>query len=363
MVGAVERLRQQRTLLFAVITLCLLAPRPAWAHVKYFEDASRYPLRTDLIFGSRTALWIGVSVTGLLALYLAQRWLGTSRWPEVGFLRRMAIGAPTLLAVQAAIGLVHAAVQPTLFAPNLPLRLDAVGLTLAAVQLLIAFSFITGLADWLAALALIALGPLGFFLFSPFDLVEQLYWAGIGLVVLVVGRYSVSESEARPWFQRHDAAWARRATTALRFITGLAIVAPALGEKLWNPDLGRAFLMDYPQFNVFHAYLGLGWLSDDMFVLVAGIVEATIGVLLMSGLLPRVVILGMWLPFNLGIPFLPPQELLGHLPIFGIMYFLLVYQAAPIEWKRLAGVPAGGPTTVPIVAQERNGAARARGGA
>jgi NADH dehydrogenase len=46
--------------------------------------------------------------------------------------------------------------------------------------------------------------------------------------------------------------------------------------------------------------------------------------LLVSGILTRVVILGMWVPFNVGVPFLPPQELIGHLPIFGIMYLLFV---------------------------------------
>jgi hypothetical protein len=30
-------------------------------------------------------------------------------------------------------------------------------------------------------------------------------------------------------------------------------------------------------------------------------------------------------PFQLGVPFLPPQELIGHLPIFAIMYLLLVH--------------------------------------
>jgi len=40
-----------------------------------------------------------------------------------------------------------------------------------------------------------------------------------------------------------------------------------------------------------------------------------------------VVFLGMWLPFNVGVPFLPPQELLGHLPILGIMYVLLVHNS------------------------------------
>jgi hypothetical protein len=67
--------------------------------------------------------------------------------------------------------------------------------------------------------------------------------------------------------------------------------------------------------------------SDDQFVLLAGLTEGTIGVLLVSGLLTRVVILFMWVPFNLGAPFLPSQELVGHLPIFATMYLLLVHSA------------------------------------
>ena len=48
---------------------------------------------------------------------------------------------------------------------------------------------------------------------------------------------------------------------------------------------------------------------------------------MISGLLTRVVIIAMWLPFNLTIPFLPPEELLYHLPFLGIMYFLLVHES------------------------------------
>ena len=68
----------------------------------------------------------------------------------------------------------------------------------------------------------------------------------------------------------------------------------------------------------------------------------------------------MWLPFNLGVPFLPPQELIGRLPIFGIMYFLLVHSAgiAPGESLDRAGPPAA-PDRVPA----RDGAARARASA
>jgi uncharacterized membrane protein YphA (DoxX/SURF4 family) len=80
-------------------------------------------------------------------------------------------------------------------------------------------------------------------------------------------------------------------------------------------------------------------MSDERFILAAGIFEFVIGALLISGLLTRVVIIAMWLPFNITIPFLPPQELVWHLPFFGIMYFLLVHGAdlAP-ETKRVGRV-------------------------
>ncbi len=304
-----------------------LGPTAAAAHVKWFEEPAQYPLRTDLILSERTALLVVSALVALGVLYGLQRLLGSPHWPEVAFLRMMAIGGPTLLAVQAAIGLIHAGAHLALFAPNLPLPQDALGLGLAAVQIVIAFSFITGIGDWLSALALIALWAAGFLLFPPFDVLEQLFWTGIGVVLLVIGRFAIDGREARPWFRQHNPRWSLRAIAALRIITGLSIVAPALGEKLWNPELGAAFLAHHPEFNFLRTYLGLTWFTDERFVLVAGLAEAIIGILLASGLLTRVVILGMWLPFNAGLPFLPPQELLGHLPIFGIMYLLLVHSA------------------------------------
>jgi uncharacterized membrane protein YphA (DoxX/SURF4 family) len=117
------------------------------------------------------------------------------------------------------------------------------------------------------------------------------------------------------------------AVVSLRVLTGVAIMAPALAEKIWNPRIGGAFLHQHPAFNFPHTFLGMTWVSDDVFVLAAGVVELVIGALLVSGLLTRVVIIAMWLPFNLTIPFLPPQELLWHLPFLGIMYFLLVHGA------------------------------------
>lgn len=66
-------------------------------------DSAQYPLRTDLILSYRTAIRVGVSIAALSALYLLQRLLGDPHWPEVGFLKQMAIRGPTLLAGQATV--------------------------------------------------------------------------------------------------------------------------------------------------------------------------------------------------------------------------------------------------------------------
>lgn len=298
----------------------------AQAHVKWFTDPRPHPLRTDLLLSDRTAAFVVVALIAVGLFTLASRALRDPHWPRLPFLSTMAIGAPTLLAVQTAIALIHNGVTPVLFAPNLPLALDPVGLTLAAIQIAIAFSLITGLADWVAAIVLLLLGPVAFVFYPAWDVLEQLLLAAIGLVILVIGRGAVRADDARPWFKCRWPSAAPLAISALRILTGVSIIALALGEKIWNPGLGAAFMAEHPSFNLFQT-LGVANVSNDQFVLLAGIVEATIGVLLISGFLTRVVVLFMWVPFNLGAPFLASQELLGHLPVFGIMYLLLVHSA------------------------------------
>jgi hypothetical protein len=319
-----------------LIVILVVAPSTAFAHVNRFADASRYPVRADLIFSGSTGLWLGASAVVLLWASLVQRVLGGADWPRLRIWHHLAAGGPTQLAVLAAIGLVSAAVHPALFAPNLSLPSTSFGLGLAALELAVAASFVTGVLDWLGALLLIGLVGASAVVFSPTDLAEQIHWVGLALVVLCVGRTASHGSTGRAWLQRFDPDCASRALAVLRILTGASVVAAACDEKLWNPALGRAFMAAHPLFNVLHGAVGPP-LSDDTFVLLIGVAEGTLGVLLASGLLTRVVVLGMWLPFNLGIPFLPPQELLGHLPIFGAMYLLLAHgpgQLVNWQWVR-----------------------------
>ena len=306
------------------VLVALAAPATAYAHVKWFIDPSLYPLRTDLITGPPTALLLGAAAVALLWLSLFQRMLGGADWPRLRIWQHLTAGGPTQLAVLGAIGLVSAAVQPALFAPNLGLPPGPLGLGMAALELVAAATFVSGVADWLGALVILFLMLIGGVMFSPLEMAEQLHWAGLALAILLVSR------------RGHDlqpTARARRALALLRIMTGMAIVAAACEEKLWNPALGRAFLADHPLFNAPHALLGLP-VSDDQFVLLIGLAEGLVGILLVSGVMTRLVVVAMWLPFNIGIPLLPSQELLGHLPILGAMYLLLAHgSGALVDWR------------------------------
>ena len=215
-------------------------------------------------------------------------------------LQHMAVGAPTILGVQAAIALVNNAVHPALLAPNLGLRPDGLGALFAALQVLIAVSFITGIADWLGGLALVGLVALTALVFSPGDALEQFFWAGIGICMAVLGRGSHVGVCPRPWSPRRNVLWMRQAMVALRVATGFSLIVVGLTEKLWNPALGAAFLNDHAYLNVFQSLPYMAWFTNDTFVLVAGLTEAAIGAMLISGFGTRLVILAMWLPFNLG---------------------------------------------------------------
>ncbi|MDQ6692556.1 MAG: hypothetical protein M3Z13_07295 [Candidatus Dormibacteraeota bacterium] len=296
-------------------------------HVAWFEAPSRYPVRWDLVLSTRTLLALVLSAAAVGALFLLQRLVGDSHWPRIWFLPKMALGAPTLLAVQAAITLIYSGVQPVMLAPHLQVRSWPWGLILGVCEIAIGFAYLTGLADRAASLLLAGLVATSFLLFPPLEGLALLHWLGLALVIFVIGRQADQAGRPRDAGGLKLPVGPSGAVTGLRILTGIAIIAPALSEKVWNPAIAQAFLHHHPQFNVPHYFLGMSWFSDDLFILAAGVAEFVIGVLLMTGLLTRVVILGMWLPFNLTVPFLPAPELIWHLPILGIIYFLLVHGA------------------------------------
>ena len=300
-----------------------VVPSSAAAHVRWFIPEGQFPPDWDLLFRLPTLAVLAVS--GLLYVVLRglQHLVGTPHFPNPRFLAYMEPSATALLAVQTGISLVWFASQRHLFVPNLTLPPSLLGWLLVAGQLFVAFTLITGLFDRIGALFLILVYGLGFFVFPPVAVIDQVLYIGIGLALFVLGRSIPPPAVAQRllFLDRYE----RPAVAALRILTGCSILLVAFTEKLLAPEAGLTFLEEYPGFNFPRMFLGWSWLTNELFVVAAGVAEATIGILLISGVLTRVVILAMWFPFNAAVAFVPPEDLLGHLPIFGIMYVLLLY--------------------------------------
>ncbi|MDQ2808661.1 MAG: hypothetical protein M3Z04_17400 [Chloroflexota bacterium] len=339
---------QTRLALAGVTVAILLAPTTAWAHEKWFTDPAANPVRLDLLISGPVALALGVAALALGALLLLRRWVHDPLWPNPAWLRPAAQASQAVIGIQTAVSLIYMAVQGWLFSPVQPLPAGSGGLALGALVIAISLSFVTGWFTRLGGALLIALVALAFVLYPTAYALEQLLFAGIGLYFLLLGRGLFLPTGA--FMQRLDRFWqpyARFALPAIRIGTGLTILVLAFTEKLLNPALAAAFLHTHPLFN-FPQALGFTLFTDDLFIVAAAVVEATIGVLLIAGVLPRLVILLMWVPFNIAIPILPPVELLGHLPILAVMYAIFLQGPG-----RTADQPqdAVAPAQQPVLAQ------------
>ncbi|MDP9417089.1 MAG: hypothetical protein M3P48_04490 [Actinomycetota bacterium] len=91
--------------------------------------------------------------------------------------------------------------------------------------------------------------------------------------------------------------------------------------------MAAATLAAHPELDVF-ALVGLH-VPTDVFIVVAGGVEVLFGLLVLSGAAPQVAVLVAAVPFNLPLLLFGATELVGHLPVYGILLALLVYGSEP----------------------------------
>jgi hypothetical protein len=315
-----------------LLGLLLAVPSATLAHEKWFVDPADYPIRWELLISPPVGIALATAALALAALVGLRRVVRDPLWPNPAWIHPVNASAPAVIGIQTAVSLIYMAVQGWLFSPVQPLPPSALGLALGVLVVLAAFSYITGWLTRVGGAILIGLVLVSFLLYPTAYVLEQLLFVGIGAYFLILGRGLFVPTFAS--VRRFDAFWARYqawALPAVRIGTGAAILVLAFTEKLLNPDLARAFLATRPEFN-FMRLVGLTWFSDDLFITAAAAVEATVGILLIAGVLPRVVILLMWVPFNAAIPLLPPVELLGHLPILAVMYVVFLQgPGAPVR--------------------------------
>jgi hypothetical protein len=289
-----------------------------WAHETWFTDL-RPGYSWDFLTDPATLLSIALAVAVAVVWRAAATRLPKPELPFLAPLGNLAPWMPRILGVHAGVSLLSQAASGSYLAPALELPPGAFGTFLAVVEALIGIWLIAGYRVTPAAWLLVALGPLGMLGYGLVPILERVDLLGIALFLGFLPPDDArpgGEVDVRPARLAH-------ALLSLRLLVGGALVVLAFTEKLARPELARAFLDDYPAFNILQA-AGLE-VGDDAFIRVAGGVELLFGLLVISGALPQVAVIVAGIPFNATLFFLGTSELIGHLPVYGAMLVLLVY--------------------------------------
>jgi hypothetical protein len=316
-------------LALVVLLTTLVFPSVAFAHEKWFYDAEPHGTHWGQAFKFPQILGVVIAVGLAAALGFVWRKCGRravlpgpdalGATPDT--LTRFYALVPLILGIHAALPLIVLGIQGHLFSPNNELSGPWL-YWLGVAQIGIGLSFLYGGMTRLAGAALCLLWLVGAGVIGLEAMLENAHYLGFGLFFLLAGRgpYSID----RLLFPALDPTpkLSLLAMPCLRIGTGLGLAVVAFTEKLANPELARAFFQKYPL--NFTGWLGMP-MSDDTFALCAGSSELMLGLCLVFGIFPRLIVATMWLLINMTLTIFSWVELVGHLPLYGVMAVLLVW--------------------------------------
>jgi hypothetical protein len=306
-----------------------LFTRTAFAHEKWFHQGAWEPANWRNVLQFPTAALIaGVVVITILAAIVRRRLARPNVFPgpvalgaDAAGITRFYSWAPMILAIHVAVPLLVYGIQGHLFVPYLNLE-GVWQYWLGLIQVGAAIAVLYGGLTRLASIAIVAGWLIGIGVFGLEPMLENSHYVGFAAFFLLAGRGPFSIDQLLFPRLTPPINMMRLAPSALRIGVGISLVAVAFTEKLANPQLALSFLQQHPL--NFTAALGVP-MSDATFVLCAGTVELLVGLFVLFGLFPRLIILIAWLPFNLTLTIFDWVELIGHLPFYGAMAFLLVW--------------------------------------
>lgn len=305
-------------------------------HVKWFTDPGPFPTQYDQLFSLPVLLAFAVALAALGVAYWIQHTIPEP--PAARLFERYAGRGPAVLGIVVGAALLIAAFSGILFVPSL--RVDqkgALGFAILVLEGVAGVSLLLGLATRAGAVVLVVLGVIAMYPFSLEAILEQVHVLGVAVFLFLIGRGPWSLDRVRRVRPPVDHPLVPTAAlTALRLLMGFGIAYVALTEKLLNAPLSRSLLEGYPVIAL-NRFVGL---PDDVFIWLAGTVELTVGILVMSGQITRPVMAIGAVLFSVTLLEFGWPELLGHLPFLGIMAVLFIAPNADAWHLRRALRPA-----------------------
>ena len=302
------------------------------AHETWFvHHPEDYPLDWSALL--RTSVLVGLAVVVIVACAwrLGSRLLPVPELRQLQRLGHFAEWVPRLLGVHLGVSLLLLAVQRAVLDPSVIVSGGLPGTLLLLPEVVVAACFIAGRQVVLAACAVVAAGPVLVVLAGPRALLSCAVLVGIAGFLMVVppqpclgGRADLSSALLRP------------AVLMLRVGTAGTLITLAVVEKLANPAMARAMLTQVPGLDILSP-LGLG---HDGFAVLAGCVEVLFGLLVLSGATPQLVALVAAVPFTATLAVFGGTELIGHLPVYGVLLSLLLLGSRATTSREVSHLPA-----------------------
>lgn len=286
------------------------------AHQTWFvHHPESFPL--DWAALVRPAVLLGLAAAVLVAAgwRVAARRAPVPELPQLSPLGRLVPWVPRLLGVHLGLSLLLLGFDRAVLDPSVIVANDGWRTLLLVPEVITGLLLLTGYAVRVAAALVIVAGPVLWLLAGTRSLLSALVLLGIAAFLALVpprpelgGRADLSALQLRT------------AVLTLRVGTAGSLITLAVVEKLANPDMARAMLVQEPVLGVLSP-LGVG---PDAFAVIAGSVEVLFALLVLSGAAPQVVALVAAVPFTATLFVFGGTELIGHLPVYGVLLSMLL---------------------------------------
>lgn len=313
-----RRSRVTAVIFLSALSSILTAP-PVAAHQAWFvNDADAYPLDPAALLSPK------ILVAGVAVSIIAVAWRAVAaRLPAPEFARiiptrslaALVPWVPRVVAAHLGISLLFLAFNWAVLDPGIQAPGGVSGFFLLTSQAVVGVLLIAGILVRVAAVVIMLAGPVLVALQGPDALLTSAVL--FGLAVFLFFLPPTLKNGGR---RELDSLALRRASLALKLGAGTTLISLAIFEKLANPAMAKAMLNQVPALNIL-APLGI---DADGFVVFAGSMELLLGLLVLSGALPQVVALVAAVPFTATLALFGTTELLGHLPVYGVLLTFLI---------------------------------------
>ncbi|MDT7543986.1 MAG: hypothetical protein QOE99_96 [Actinomycetota bacterium] len=294
-----------------------------------------FPVRWEELRRPSVLIGLALVVVVTVSWRLAARRMPTPELPQLRGLARFVPWVPRLLAIHLGASLLLLAFDRAVLDPSVIVPNDPAHTLLLLPEVLAGLLLLTGYAVPFAASLVILAGPVLWWLAGTRSLLSCLALLGIAVFLTLVPPRPSMGGRARL-----DTAHLRPAVLALRVGTAGTLITLALVEKLANPAMAHAMLVQKPLLDILSP-IGVG---PDAFATFAGCVEVLFALLVLSGAAPQVVALVAAVPFTATLFVFGGTELIGHLPVYGVLLTLLVLGSRAATSGELSRLPFPGST-------------------